>query len=74
MKEHNTIDSKPELAKTIIVNRWFNKITPTQPYRDEIGNVIEDNPPMNVEGFWKKPKVSTADIVSNVTKKNYKRR
>lgn len=47
-----------------VKGRWIDKIIETLPYRDEeTGEIIPDNPPLNKEGFWEKPKVSTADHV-----------
>jgi hypothetical protein len=52
------------MKKDKVKGRWTNKIIKTLPYRDEeTGEIIPDNPPMNTEGFWKKPRVSTADYV-----------
>lgn len=30
---------------------------------------IGEEPPLNKDGFWKKPKKSTADYIKNVTEK-----
>ena len=48
--------------KCRIPDRWKNKIVKTLPYRDEAGEIVPDNPPMNAKGLWDKPK-TTADYV-----------
>ena len=53
-----------------------DKIIQPKPYRDEAtGEIVPNDPPMNAEGFWKKPKVTTADYVkkNQHTKKDHPR-
>lgn len=41
-----------------------DKIIQPKPYRDEAtGEIVPNDPPINADGFWVKPKVSTADYV-----------
>ncbi len=47
-----------------IPGNWKGKVVETLPYRDEAtGEIVPDDPPLNTDGFWTKPKVSTADYV-----------
>lgn len=53
-----------------------DKIIEPKPYRDEAtGEIVPNDPPLNTDGFWVKPKVSTADYVkeNKHTKKNHPR-
>ena len=57
-----------------IPGSYRGKIIEPKPYRDEAtGEIVPNDPPMNPDGFWIKPKVSTADYVKKDkhTKKNH---
>jgi len=59
-----------------IPGNWKGKVVKTLPYRDEqTGEIVPDDPPLNTDGFWIKPKVSTADYVkkNKHTKKDHPR-
>ena len=53
--------------------RWTERFLNTIPLVDASGNPVQQDPPLNKEGFWKKPDKTISELLRKEIKKNVKR-
>ena len=51
--------------------RWTEKFFEVEKMKDENGNEIPWNPPLNKAGFWQKPETDTASELKDVIKNKH---